>query len=94
MQNNPLRMKGRPSPSEQALDYNGISRSDSNGLLDLCEGDTRRKQGATLIARQIELENMKLRQFKVKEKVSEKNLALRQEKKANQYLEKIHKEHY
>ena len=30
---------------------------------------------------------MKLRQFRVKEQVSEKNLTLRQEQKANHYLE-------
>ena len=36
-------------------------RSDSNGILDLAEGETRRKQGASLIARKIELENMKQR---------------------------------
>jgi len=40
-----------------------VNKSNSNGLLELCEGDIRRKQGSTLIARQIELENMKIRQF-------------------------------
>ena len=54
----------------------------------------KRRQGTSLIARQIELENAKVRQFKAKEKVNEKNLTLRQEQKMNSYLDKIHKEHF
>ena len=71
-----------------------MARSDSNGLIDICDEHQRRKQGSTLIARQIELENMKQRQFKAKQQASDKNLALRSEKKTNQYLDKIHREHY
>ena len=71
-----------------------MARSESNGIIELCDGDVRRNQGSSLIARQIELENMKARQFKAKEKVNEKNLSLRQEQKTNQYLDKIHREHF
>ena len=39
----------------------GMTKSDSNGFLSLTEGDDRRRQGSTMIARQIELENMKAR---------------------------------
>lgn len=72
----------------------GLRRDDSNGLLDICDGDEKRKAGTSLIARQVELENMKARQFKVKEKVNEKNLNLRQERKMMQYLDKISKEQF
>ena len=37
---------------------------------------------------------MKVRQFKAKEKVNEKNLELRQDQKMNYYLDKIHREHF
>ena len=71
------RIRGRPSQTELTMQRTGLNRSESNGIADLCEGDTKRKQGTSLIARQIELENMKARQFKAKEKVHDKNLALR-----------------
>ena len=71
-----------------------LHSSDSNGILKLCDGDTIRKQGNSLIARQVELENMKARQFQAKQKVSEKNLHLRQEQKMNLMMDKIHREHF
>jgi len=70
-------MKGQPSQTELASTKGGIVRSESNGILDLCEGAEKRKQGTDLIARQIELENMKVRQYKAKEVVNEKNTSLR-----------------
>ena len=76
------------------MKHGGMTKSDSNGILDLCEGAEKRKQGTELIARQIELENMKVRQFKVKAMVNEKNMSLRQDQKMNQYLEKINREHF
>ena len=36
---------------------------DTGGILKLCDGDDLRKKGNSLIARQVELENMKERQF-------------------------------
>ena len=36
---------------------------------------------------------MKVRQIKAKEKVNERNITLRQDKRMNNYLEKISKEH-
>ena len=96
MQSNPYRTRGKPSQTDLTINRTGteLGRSDSNGLIELCDGDTRRVQGTALIARQLELENMKARQFKIKEKISEKNLSLRQDAKMNSYLEKIHKEHF
>ena len=72
----------------------GMTQSDSLGLLELDENNQKRKQGSSLIARQIELENMRARQYKAKEKVNDKNLALRAEQKTNSYLDKIHREHF
>ena len=70
-------MKGQPNPTDLTLNKTGMHHSESNGLIDICDEHERRKQGSTLISRQIELENMKQRQFKAKQQVSEKNLALR-----------------
>ena len=82
------------SPRELSPQHErGLYQSDS-GILRLCDGDTVRKQGGALIARQVELENMKARQVKAKQEVSDKNINLRQEKKMNEMLEKIHKEHF
>lgn len=47
-----------------------MSKSDSKGILDLHDQDDLRRQGQSLIARQIELENMKARQFKAKEQAN------------------------
>ena len=37
---------------------------------------------------------MKARQFKAKQQVNDKNVALRQEQKMNEFLDKIHREHF
>ena len=71
-----------------------MTRAGSSGLLDLFEGDHRRREGSSLIARQIELENMKVRQYRAKEKVMDANSTIRQEQKMNQYLEQINREHH
>ena len=71
-----------------------MSRAGSSGLLDLFEGNDRRREGSSLIARQIELENMKVRQYRAKEKVMDANSTIRQEQKMNQYLEQINREHH
>ena len=70
-----------------------MNNSDSQGILDLSMGDVRRREGASLIARQIELENMKMRQYNAKEKVNERNVSLRQDKKMIDYLSRISQEH-
>lgn len=53
----PARARGQPSKTTDMT----LKRNDSSGLLDLFEGDHRRREGSSLIARQIELENMKTR---------------------------------
>mmetsp|Transcript_14856 Transcript_14856/g.18614 ORF Transcript_14856/g.18614 Transcript_14856/m.18614 type:complete len:103 (-) Transcript_14856:388-696(-) len=94
------RMKGHPSksalPSHHKIQQTGSSlhHDQSDGILTLCDGDTMRKEGNSLIARQVELENMKVRQFKAKQQVSNKNLSLRQEQKMNVMLDKIHRENF
>jgi len=94
LQGNNRRERGRPSQSELSVEKGGAQHSERSGISSLWDDDTRRKQGTNLIARQIELENMKTRQFKAKEQVNAKNLELRQDQKVNQYLDKIHKEHF
>lgn len=79
----PARARGQPSKTTDMT----LKRNDSSGLLDLFEGDHRRREGSSLIARQIELENMKTRQFRAKQKVSDKNSSIRQERKVNEYLD-------
>ena len=76
------------------METGGMKRDGSSGLLDLFEGDHRRREGSSMIARQIELENMKVRQYRAKEKVNETHSSLRQEKQMNQYLEQINREHH
>ena len=71
-------MKGHfPTEKEIARNKQNLKNSDSKGILEIFDSDERRKHGKTLVARQIELENMKVRQFKAKEKVNEKNISLR-----------------
>ena len=96
MQSNPYRQRGKLSSTDLAINKVGseMARSESNGLIELCDGDTKRIQGTALISRQIELENMKARQYKLKNQIHEKNTALRQDQKMNSYLEKIHREHF
>ena len=91
---NQSRLRGRPSQEDISMDKGGMKRAGSSGILDLFEGDHRRREGSTLIARQIELENMKVRQYRAKEKVNDTNSSIRQEQKMNQYLEKINREHH
>ena len=66
-----------PTPSETDYTLDGptsLRHSDSNGFISLDNGDQRRKQGSSLIARQVEADNMKARQFNAVQKASEKNL--------------------
>lgn len=94
MMTNENRIRGRPSNSQMTLSKTGMTRTDSKGLMELWDKDTQRREGSSLIARQVELENMKFRQWNDKKKVHDKNQSLRQEQKMNQYLEKIHREHF
>ena len=66
-----------------------MRHSDSNGFIQLEAGDERRKQGTTMIARQIEQENMKARQINAVQRASEKNLEIQSEQKMNQFLDKV-----
>ena len=61
------------------MEKGGMKRADSSNLLHLFEGDHRRREGSSLIARQIELENMKVRQYRAKEKINDANSTIRQE---------------
>ena len=54
-----------------------MKRDDSKGLIELCDNEVRRKEGSTIMRRQNELENMKARQYQAKQKVHDKNVALR-----------------
>ena len=69
-------------------------RSDSGGLVALMDGDDRRKEGTTQIARQISLENKIAKKNRAKEIKNEKAMSLREDQKMNSYLEKIHREHH
>jgi len=76
------------------LDSPGINHSDSNGFIQLEAGDKKRKQGTSMIARQIEHENMKARQINAHQKVSDKNLEVMNEQKMNQVLAKMNAENH
>lgn len=47
-----------------------------------------------MIARQIELENMKARQFNSNQKASDKNLDIINEQRMNSFLDKINQENH
>ena len=89
--NNDRRTK-MPSP----INSNNVSQTnlESNRVIGLCDGDSMRKQGNSLLARQVELENMKVRQFKAKQQANDKNLELHQDAKMREMLSRIHQEHY
>ena len=59
---NQRREKGKSSTKDLTEQNSGtMKRSDSGGIHSLFDGDHRRREGTNLIARQIELENMKVR---------------------------------
>ena len=71
-----------------------MATSDSIGLIALMDGDDRRKEGTTSIARQISMENNLTQRKKQKEVKNEKVVTLKEDQKMNSYLDKIHREHY
>ena len=58
-------MKGQPSSSN----FYSPSKCnvEQNRIIGLCDNDNVRKQGNSLLARQVELENMRVRQLKAKQ---------------------------
>ena len=82
------------SMASLTLDPPNMNHSDSNGFLVLEAGDARRKQGSSMIAHQIQVENMKARQINAHQKQSDKNLDIINEQQMNKYLDKINHENH
>ena len=82
-----------PSLTDYSLDGpSALKHSDSNGFISLERGDKQRRQGSSLIARQVEAENMKARQLNAKQRASEKSLQIQDEQRMNQYLDHMNHE--
>ena len=88
MQSRSRFMPPTSSMTDLSLDGpNGMKHSDSsNGFISLQAGDQHRRQGSSLIARQIEQENQMMRHYNAEQRTSEKNLQIVGEQKMNQLL--------
>ena len=89
----PKRWKGRPTEDDKVLGVlPEIHRVESRGLHNIFENNNKRQQGRHLLARQLELDNLKQREQRMKNEAFNQESDLKRERKMLKVLEKIRQE--